>query len=48
MVVVMPNGNVSNYPRELLENVVPVTEERYNVSSDPADRALAGLSASLW
>ncbi|KAF2411572.1 esterase [Microbacterium sp. B35-04] len=45
MVVVMPNGNVSNYPRELLENVVPVTEERYNVSSDPADRALAGLSA---
>ena len=45
MVVVMPNGNVSNYPRELLENVVPVTEERYNVSSDPAERALAGLSA---
>ncbi|WP_347976988.1 alpha/beta hydrolase-fold protein [Microbacterium sp. ProA8] len=45
MVVVMPNGNVSNYPRELLENVVPVTEERYNVSSDPLDRALAGLSA---
>ena len=45
MVVVMPNGNVANYPRELLENVVPVTEERYNVSSDPADRALAGLSA---
>jgi enterochelin esterase-like enzyme len=45
MVVVMPNGNVPDYPRELLENVVPVTEERYNVSSDPADRALAGLSA---
>lgn len=45
MVVVMPNGNVSNYPRELLENVIPVTEERYNISSDPLDRALAGLSA---
>ena len=45
MVVVMPNGNVGNYPRELLENIVPVTEERYHVSSDPADRALAGLSA---
>ncbi|GAA5087293.1 hypothetical protein GCM10025760_08250 [Microbacterium yannicii] len=45
MVVVMPNGNVGDYPRELLENVVPVTEERYNVSSDPLDRALAGLSA---
>lgn len=45
MVVVMPNGNVSDYPRELLENVVPATEDRYNVSSDPVDRALAGLSA---
>ena len=45
MVVVMPNGNVSDYPRELLENVVPVTEERYNVSGNPAKRALAGLSA---
>lgn len=45
MVVVMPNGNVSDYPRELLDNVVPATDERYNVSSDPADRALAGLSA---
>lgn len=45
MVVVMPNGNVGDYPRELLENVVPATEARYHVSSDPADRALAGLSA---
>lgn len=45
MVVVMPNGNVSDYPRELLENVIPATEERYNVSEDPAQRALAGLSA---
>ncbi|WJL96671.1 alpha/beta hydrolase-fold protein [Microbacterium sp. ET2] len=45
MVVVMPNGNVSNYPAELRENVVPAAEERYNISSDPAKRALAGLSA---
>lgn len=45
MVVVMPNGNVGDYPRELLENVVPATEAAYNVSSDPAQRALAGLSA---
>jgi enterochelin esterase-like enzyme len=45
MVVVMPNGNVGNYPRELLENVVPATEAAYNVTSDPARRALAGLSA---
>lgn len=45
MVVVMPNGNVSNYPAELRENVVPAAEERYNISRDPAKRALAGLSA---
>ncbi|WP_223215096.1 alpha/beta hydrolase-fold protein [Microbacterium trichothecenolyticum] len=45
MVVVMPNGNVNDYPRELLENVVPATEASYNVSQDPAERALAGLSA---
>src|SRR5690349_14822648 len=41
----MPNGNVGDYPRELLENVVPATEARYHVRSDPGDRALAGLSA---
>lgn len=45
MVVVMPNGNVSDYPAELLDNIVPVTEATYNVSGDPAKRALAGLSA---
>lgn len=45
MVVVMPNGNVGDYPTELLENVVPATEQAYNVSSDPHQRALAGLSA---
>ncbi|MDP3950483.1 esterase family protein [Microbacterium sp.] len=45
MVVVMPNGNVNDYPKELLENVVPATEQNYNVSSDPHQRALAGLSA---
>ncbi|MDQ0615082.1 enterochelin esterase-like enzyme [Microbacterium sp. W4I4] len=45
MVVVMPNGNVGDYPKELLQNVVPTTEQNYNVSSDPHQRALAGLSA---
>lgn len=44
MVVVMGNGNSSNFTRELLENIVPVSLERYNVSDDPARRALAGLS----
>lgn len=45
MVVVMPNGNVNDYPAELRENVVPAAELNYNVSSDPHKRALAGLSA---
>ena len=45
MVVVMPNGNVNNYPRELLENVIPAADAAYNISDDPTQRALAGLSA---
>ncbi|MBN1174565.1 MAG: esterase, partial [Micromonosporaceae bacterium] len=44
MVVVMGNGNVSDYPKELLENLGPATSARYNISSDPAQRAIAGLS----
>jgi enterochelin esterase-like enzyme len=44
MVVVMSNGNVSNFTRELLENIVPATQAAYNISSDPSQRALAGLS----
>ncbi len=45
MVVVMPNGNVNNYPRELLENVIPAADAAYNISAEPSQRALAGLSA---
>ncbi|SDU78523.1 Enterochelin esterase [Jiangella alkaliphila] len=44
MVVVMGNGNSSNFTRELRENIVPVSLERYNISDDPSQRALAGLS----
>ncbi|NEE01694.1 alpha/beta hydrolase-fold protein [Phytoactinopolyspora halotolerans] len=44
MVVVMSNGNVSNFTAELLDNIVPATHENYNVSDDPSRRALAGLS----
>ena len=44
MVVVMANGNGVDYPKEILQNIVPATEAAYNVSSDPAQRALAGLS----
>ncbi len=44
MVVVMGNGNTSDFTRELLENIVPAARARYHVSSDPSRQALAGLS----
>ena len=44
MVVVMSNGNVSDFTKELLENIVPAARTRYNISHEPAQQALAGLS----
>ena len=44
MVVVMGNGNVPDYPAELMENLVPAAEAAYNIADDPAHRAIAGLS----
>ncbi|QFY09430.1 esterase [Nonomuraea phyllanthi] len=44
MVVVMGNGNVSDFNKELLENIIPAARARYHVSSDPSQQALAGLS----
>ncbi|MEV4570302.1 alpha/beta hydrolase-fold protein [Nonomuraea sp. NPDC049419] len=44
MVVVMGNGNVSDFNRELLENIAPAAQARYNISDDPSQQALAGLS----
>lgn len=44
MVVVMGNGNVSDFNRELLENIVPAARAGYNISSDPSQQAIAGLS----
>ncbi len=44
MVVVIPDGNVSNYQAELRENVIPAVVAGYHVSEDPQDRAIAGLS----
>ncbi|MEU8178692.1 alpha/beta hydrolase-fold protein [Microbispora hainanensis] len=44
MVVVMGNGNVSNFNKELLENIVPAARAHYNISDDPSQQALAGLS----
>ncbi|GII80569.1 hypothetical protein Sru01_55510 [Sphaerisporangium rufum] len=44
MVVVMGNGNSTDFTRELLENIVPAARARYNISGDPGGQALAGLS----
>ncbi|MFC4532146.1 alpha/beta hydrolase [Sphaerisporangium dianthi] len=44
MVVVMGNGNSSNFNKELLENIVPAARAGYHISSDPSRQALAGLS----
>ncbi|AQZ69469.1 Endo-1,4-beta-xylanase A precursor [[Actinomadura] parvosata subsp. kistnae] len=44
MVVVMGNGNVPDFGKELLENIVPAARSHYHVSSDPSQQALAGLS----
>ncbi len=44
MVVVMGNGNVSDFTSELLDNIVPAARARYHVAHDPAHQALAGLS----
>jgi enterochelin esterase-like enzyme len=44
MVVVMGNGNVTDFPRELLDNIVPAARESYTISHEPARQALAGLS----
>lgn len=44
MVVVMGDGNVSDFGKELLENIVPAARARFHVSGDPSRQALAGLS----
>ncbi len=44
MAVVMGNGNVSNFADELFRNIARTAERELNISDDPAQRALAGLS----
>lgn len=44
MVVVMGNGNVPDFGKELLDNIVPAARAAYHISDDPAAQALAGLS----
>ncbi|MFS0705297.1 alpha/beta hydrolase-fold protein [Cellulomonas sp. 179-A 9B4 NHS] len=44
MVVVMGNGNVPDFPAELLENLAPAARAEYNIASDAAGQGIAGLS----
>ncbi|WP_341996248.1 alpha/beta hydrolase-fold protein [Microbacterium sp. LWH7-1.2] len=44
MVVVMANGNGVNFPNEITQRITVAAEAQYNVSNDPENRALAGLS----
>lgn len=44
MVVVMANGNGVNFSNEITQRITVAAEAKYNVSGDPEDRALAGLS----
>lgn len=44
MVVVMGNGNSSNFTSELIDNLVPAARARYNIIREASGRALAGLS----
>ncbi|MFD2769456.1 alpha/beta hydrolase [Cellulomonas phragmiteti] len=44
MVVVMGNGNVPNFPAELLDNLAPAARAQYNIADDAAGQAIAGLS----
>ena len=55
MVVVMANGNGVDFPREITERITTAAEAAYNVSSEGAQRAVAGLSmgsghalSTLW
>ena len=40
----MANGNGVDFPTEITQRITAAAEAQYNVSSDPEDRALAGLS----
>lgn len=44
MVIVMSDGNSSDFTAELLNDCIPLVESTYRVLTDPDNRALAGLS----
>ncbi len=43
MVVVMADGESDNITREVINNVLPATEKKFNVSRKGEDRAIAGI-----
>jgi enterochelin esterase-like enzyme len=43
MVVVMGDGDSSDARAEVLDNIVAAAQAAFNISSDPADRAIAGI-----
>ena len=43
MVVVMGDGNTGDARAEVLENILPAAEGAFNISDEPADRAVAGI-----
>ena len=44
MVVVMPDQNGVDFWTDLSQHVMPTAAEKYNISTDPDEQALAGLS----
>lgn len=44
MIVVMADGNTSDFEKELLNDIIPMTEKNFRVKQGRENRALAGLS----
>lgn len=44
MIIVMSDGNSSDFTKELIEECIPLVESTYRVKTDAGSRALAGLS----
>ncbi len=44
MIIVMADGNTSDFEKELLNDVIPMTEKNFRVKPGRENRALAGLS----
>lgn len=44
MIIVMADGNSADFEKELLNDVIPMTEKNYRVKPGRENRALAGLS----